>query len=184
MYKRQRLGRAKAGSRAILGRPGLAKSGRETSKSEPGTVPRRSRARPERRRSACGATTTVRRVIGTIFHRFCLVARKLLCAKNVAPAIVLYTSHEVKTARARASKKLENQGVSASKIEPGSVRATQNRARAARFARQNAKKSREAHRFFGKRARVSRQGEQERSCKAAKSAQDTKGLDAGATRTL
>ena len=34
-----RLGRAKAGSRAILGRPGLAKSGRETSKSEPGTSP-------------------------------------------------------------------------------------------------------------------------------------------------
>ena len=34
-----RLGRAQAGSRAILGRPGLAKSGRETSKSEPGTSP-------------------------------------------------------------------------------------------------------------------------------------------------
>ena len=129
-------------------------------------------------------TTTVRRVIGTIFHRFCLVARKLLCAKNVAPANVLYTSHEVKTARARASKKLEKQGVSASKIEPGSVRATENRARAARFARQNAKKSREAHRFFGKRARASRQGEQERSCKAAKSAQVTSSLDDGATRTL
>ena len=163
-----------------MGRPGRAKSGRETPKSEPGTVPRRSRARPERRRSACGATTTVRRVIGTIFHRFCLVARKLLCAKNVAPANVLYTSHEVKTARARASKKLEKQGVSASKIEPGSVRATENRARAARFARQNA----EAHRFFGKRARASRQGEQERSCKAAKSAQDPSAPAAGATRTL
>ena len=145
-----------------MGRPGRATSGQETPKSGPGTVPRRSRARPERRRSACGATTTVRRVIGTIFHRFCLVARKLLCAKNVAPANVLYTSHEVKTARARASKKLENQGVSASKIEPGSVRATENRARAARFARQNAKKSREAHRFFYKRARTGRQSEQER----------------------
>ena len=167
-----------------MGRPGRAKSGRETPKSEPGTVPRGSRARPERRRSACGATTTVRRVIGTIFHRFCLVARQLLCAKNVAPADVLYTSHEVQTARARASKKLEKQGVSASKIEPGSVRATENRARAARFARQNAKKSREAHRFFVKRARASSQGEQERSCKAAKSAQDPSAPGAGATRTL
>ena len=34
-----RLGRAKADPRAILGRPGLAKSGRETPKSEPGTSP-------------------------------------------------------------------------------------------------------------------------------------------------
>ena len=167
-----------------MGRPGRAKSSRETPKSEPGTVPRRSRARPERRRSACGATTTVRRVIGTIFHRFCLVARKLLCAKNVAPANVLYTSHEVKTARARASKKLENQGVSTSKIEPGSVRATENRARAAQFARQNAKKSREAWRFLEKRARASQKKRPRAQKLAAKSAQDPKGLEPGATRTL
>ena len=178
-----RLGRAKAGSRAILGRPGLAKSGRETSKSEPGTVPRRPRARPERRRSACGATTTVRRVIGTIFHRFCLVARKLLCAKNVAPAIVLYTSHEVKTARARASKKLEKQGVSASKIEAGSVRGTQNRARAARFARQNAKKSREALRIFEKRPRAGQTKRPRAKKLAAKSARVPRALSHGATRT-
>ena len=79
-----RLGRAKSGSRAILGRPGLAKSGRETSKSEPGTVPRRSRARPERCRSVCDATSKVGRVIGTFFGRFCLVAGKLRCAVRIS----------------------------------------------------------------------------------------------------
>ena len=114
-------GGAKAGPGAILGRPGRAKSGRETPKSEPGTVPRRSRARPERRRSACGATTTVRRVIGTIFHRFCLVARKLRCAFRVSFYSVLLPSSEVSSERERATKTLENRGVSASKIEPGSV---------------------------------------------------------------
>ena len=68
--------------------------------------------------------------------------------KNVAPAIVLYTSEEVYTERAGATKNLENRGVSASEIEPGTVRETQNRAWAAMFARQNAKIEREAHRFF------------------------------------
>ena len=143
-----RLGRAKAGSRAILGRPGLAKSGRETSKSEPGTVPRRSRARPERCRSVCDATSKVGHVIGTDFHRFCLVARMLRCAKNVAPATVLYTSHEVSTERAGAAKKLENRGVGPPKTSPGASGSVRNRARAAMFERQNAKIEREALRFF------------------------------------
>ena len=115
-----RLGRAKAGSRAILGRPGLAKSGRETSKSEPGTVRRRSRARPERCRSVCDATSKVGRVIGTFFLRFCLVARKLRCAVRISFYCVLLGSSDVSSERARATKTLENHGVSASKIEPGS----------------------------------------------------------------
>ena len=66
-----------------------------------------------------------------------MVARKLRCAKIIAPANVLYTSNEVNTDRARTSKKLENQGVSASKIEAGSGRTTQNRARAAQLERKN-----------------------------------------------
>ena len=44
--------------------------------------------------------------------------------------------------------KLEKAVFSASKIDPGTVRATQNRSRAAMFERQNATKSREAQRFF------------------------------------
>ena len=52
-------------------------------------------------------------------------------------------------------KKLENSGAWGSKNEPGSVRATQNRVPTARFERQNAKKSREAHRFFFLRVRTS-----------------------------
>ena len=144
------LGRPKIAPRPILGRPGRAKSGQEPSKNVPGTLPRRSRTAPERCPSAFGASSTVERARRTIFRCFCVVARKLRCVKNVAPANVLYTSQEVNIACARAAKKLENVGVSASKIKPRSVRATQNRARAARFARQNAKKSREAHRFFWK----------------------------------
>ena len=179
-----RLGRAKAGSRAILGRPGLAKSGRETSKSEPGTVPRHSRARPERCRSVCDATSKVGRVIGTFFERFRLVARKLQCAVRISFYSVLLPSSEVSSERARATKTLENQGVSAFKIEPGSVRATQNRARAASFARQNAKKTREALRFFGKRARAGQTKRPRAKKLAAKSAQAPNTLSAGTTRTL
>ncbi len=158
-----RPGRAKAGPRAILGRPGHAKSGRETPKSEPGTVQRRPRARPERCRGVCDATSTVGRVIGTFFRRFGLVARKLRCASRISFYSVLLGSSDVSSERVRATETLENQWVSASKIEPGSVRATENRARAARFARQNAKKSREALRFFRKRART---GQSERKKRA------------------
>ena len=132
------LGRPKIAPRPILGRPGRAKSGQEPSKNVPGTLPRRSRTAPERCPSAFGASSTVERARRTIFRCFCVVARKLRCVKNVAPANVLYTSHEVNTERARASKNLENPRVSASKIEPGSVRATQNRARAAKVERRNA----------------------------------------------
>ena len=102
------LGRPKVAPRPILGRPGRAKSGQEPSKSVPGTVPRHCRTAPERCPSAFGASSSVERARGTIFRRFFVVAQKLRCAKNVAPAIVLYTSHEVSTERAGATKKLEN----------------------------------------------------------------------------
>ena len=167
-----------------MGPPGLAKSGRETSKSEPGTVPRRSRARPERCRSVCDATSKVGRVIGMFFERFCLVARKLRCAVRISFYNVLLGSSDVSSERARAAKTLENRGVSASKIEPGSVRATQNRARAARFARQNAKKSREALRFFEKRARAGQTKRPRAAFLVAKSAQAPSPLEPGTTRTL
>ena len=116
------LGRPKVAPRPILGRPGRAKSGQEPSKSVPGTVPRHCRTAPERCPSAFGASSSVERARGTIFRRFFVVAQELRCAKNVAPAIVLYTSHEVSTERAGATKKLENRGVSASQNEPGGVR--------------------------------------------------------------
>ena len=167
-----------------MGRPGHAKGDRETSKSEPGTVPRRLRARPERCRSVCDATRKVGRVIGTFFERFCLVARKLRCAVRISFYSVLLGSSDVSSERARAMKTRENRGVSVSKIVPGSVRATQNRARAARFARQNAKKSREALRFFEKRARAGQTKRPRAKKLAAKSAQDPNSLGPGATRTL
>ena len=69
---------------------------------------------------------------------FCVGACKLRCAKNVAPAIVLYTSDEVGTDRARTPKTHEHPGVLMSKIEPGSVRATQNRGQAAQIERKSA----------------------------------------------
>ena len=116
------LGRPKIAPRPILGRPGRAKSGQEPSKSVPRTVPRRTRTAPERCPSAFGASSIVERARRTIFRCFCVVARKLRCVKNVAPANVLYTSHEVSTERAGATKKLENRGVSASQNEPGDVR--------------------------------------------------------------
>ena len=132
------MGRQKAVAGPILGRPGRAKSAREASKSLSGPVPRRPRTTPEQCLSAFGAPSAVKHARGTIFHRFCVVARKLRCAFRISFSGVLLTSDEVSTARARTAKRLENRSVSASKIEPGSVRATQNRARAAQFERKSA----------------------------------------------
>ena len=127
----------KAGPGTILGPPGRAKSGREPPNSLPEPAPRRSRTTPKRCSSAFGAPGCGERARRTIFRRFCMVVRKLRCAEIIAPANVLYTSNEVSTDRARTSKKLENQGVSASKIEAGSGRTTQNQARAAQVEQKN-----------------------------------------------
>ena len=132
------LGRQQAAPGPILGRPKRAKSVREASKSFPGPVPRRPRTTPEQCLSAFGAPSAVAHACGTIFHLFCVVARKLRCAFRISFNGVLLTSDEISAARARTATTLENQGVSASKIEPGSVRATQNRARAAQFERKSA----------------------------------------------
>ena len=86
--------------------------------------------------------------------------------------------------RARATKTLENLRVSVTKIEPGSVRATQNRARAARLARQNAKKSREAQHFFWKRARTGEHSDQERRFWRPRASRGARPPGAGMTRTL
>ena len=145
---RTALGRQKTVPGLMLWRSGRAKSAWEASKNLPEPVPRRPRTTPEQCLSEFGAPSAVQHARGTIFHRFCIVARKLRCAFRISFNGVLLTSDEVSTARARTAKTLENRSVSASKIEPGSVRATQNRARAAMFERQNAKKSREAYRFF------------------------------------
>ena len=149
-------GRPNAAQRPILRHAGRAKSGQETSKSVPGPPRRRSRAAPEQCPSAFGASTTIERECGTIFHRFCVVACKLRSAFRIGFYSTFSMSQAISTERARPAKKLENPCVSASKIELGSVRATQNRARAVRLEQENAKKSREAHRFFKKWARTGR----------------------------
>ena len=69
------FGRPRIGPRSILGRPGLVKSAQETSKSEPGAVPRRLRTVLVRCPSACRASNTVERARGTIFWRFCVFAQ-------------------------------------------------------------------------------------------------------------
>ena len=117
-------GTIKSAPRAIFGRKGGAKRAREASKSVSELVPRRSRTVAEQCPSVFGASNAVEHDRRTIFERFWLIAQKLRYAKNVAPASVLYTSDEVSTERAGASKKLEKTRVSASKIEPGGVWAT------------------------------------------------------------
>ena len=117
-------GTVKSAPGAIFGCPGRAKRAREASKSVSEPVPRRSRTVAEQCPSVFGASNAVEHDRRTIFERFWLIAQKLRYAKNVAPASVLYTSDEVSTERAGASKKLEKPRVSASKIEPGGVRAT------------------------------------------------------------
>ena len=132
------LGRQQAAPGPISGRPKRAKSAREASKSLPRPIPRRPRTTPEQCLSAFGAPSAVAHACGTIFHVFCVVARKLRCAFRISFNAVLLTSDEISAARARTATTLENQGVTASKIEPGSVRATQNRPRARLFERRNA----------------------------------------------
>ena len=129
-------------------RPGRAKSSQETSKSSPEAPRRRSRTAPEQCPSAFEASNTIERACGAPFHRFCVVVRKLRSAFRIGFCSTFSMSQAISTERARAAKKLEISCVSASKIELGSVWASQNRAPAAKFDRQNAKKPHEAQRFF------------------------------------
>ena len=135
-------GRPKAALGPILGRPGRAKSGRRRSKSVPGRVPNLSGTAPKRRSNAFGASSAVERACGTIFRRFRLVARKLRCASCISFYSVLLCSNEVSNERAREAKNLENRRVSASKIDVGTVRATENRCQTGQLERQNAKVAR------------------------------------------
>ena len=134
----------------ILGRPGRAKSIRGPCKSDLAPVPRRSRDAPGRVPSAFETPSTIEHTRRLIYRRFGFVARKLRYAFRISFYSVLLGSNELDTKRTRATKTVKNPSVSASKIEPRSVRTTQNRAPAAKYERQNAEKSREAHRFFGK----------------------------------
>ena len=92
----------------------------------PGDIQKRSRAARRRTQtgleqapSAFGASSTIERARGMNFRRFCIVVRKLRCMKNVAPANVLYTSHEVGTEHARAAKKFETEASRPRKSGPG-----------------------------------------------------------------
>ena len=123
------LGRSRGGSgapkgrpRTDLGAPGRAKSGQESSKSVPGPAPRRSQTAPERCPSVFGASNTVTCACGTIFQRFWLVVRKLLCASRISFYSVLLHSDEVSNDRVHVAKGLEKRHISTSKIDPGSVK--------------------------------------------------------------
>ncbi len=121
-------GRPNAVLEPILSRPGRALSGRGRSKSAPGRVPSLPQTVTKRRPMGIGATSAVERARRTIFRRFGLVARKVRCGLRASFYNVLLGSDEVSTKRVRVSKKLENRYVSASKIDSGTVWATQNRA--------------------------------------------------------
>ena len=115
------------------------------SQERPGAVRNSPRGAPETLQDPTGEPSECvwcaerrRTRLGTIFRRIRLVARKLQCVKNEAPATVLDTSHEGETERMGTPKTVENRAVSPSKIVSGTVRATQNRARAAQVKRRNA----------------------------------------------
>ena len=163
-------GRPKLASGLILERPGRAKSGREPSESVPGPVPRGSRTGPQRCPSVFGVSSAAEHAHGTIVGRFCIGARKLRCVFRISFYSVLLASSDLRHERVRAAKRFENQRVSASKIEPRSVRASQNRARAARFEQQNAQ-SRAIFLLSARTSQSVRQSERESaSCWAGKSA--------------
>ena len=161
-------GRPRVVPGAILGRPRRAQSGCESSKKVSGTVPRRSRTVPEQGPSEFGAASCVAHVSGAIRCRFYAVARKPRYAFRISFYNVLLASSDLGHKRMRAAKRFENQRVSASKIEPRSVRASQNRARAARFEQQNTK-SRTIFLLSARTSQSVRQSERESaSCWAGK----------------
>ena len=106
------IGQPNGTPRPILGHPRRAKSGHEPSERFSEPCQRRSKTLSESCPRARDDPSVIERSFGSISGWVCPVARKLRCAKNVAPANVWYTSDELSTERAGASKKLENRGVS------------------------------------------------------------------------
>ena len=82
---------------------------------------------------------------GSDFPRFCLVARKLGSALRTTFYSVLLFLDEESNEREGRAPKLEKTGFLVVKIDPGTVRATQNRAWAIRFERENAKAMRKIY---------------------------------------
>ena len=164
-------GRPRAVPGAILGRPRRAQSVRESSRRVSGTVPRRSRTVPEQGPSEFGAASCVAHVSGAICCRFCAVARKPRYAFRISFYSVLLGSNKISSERVRAAENVGIRGISISQSEPGSVWATQNRARAAQFERQNAKKTHEVKRFFlwgCERFQLERESALRRRCRGAR----------------
>ena len=79
-------------------------------------------------RDASLALCVVETPLGSIFRRFRLIARKLRCASRTTFYNVLLLLDAESTERVGRAPKLEKAWFSASKIDPGSVLATQNRA--------------------------------------------------------
>ena len=102
----------KSRSKANLGAPRARQERPRAVQQRPRDGPETLPDRPGAMSNAFGASSTVERARGTIFRRILVVVQELRCAKNVAPATVLYTSHEVSTERARVRP-------GASEIEPG-----------------------------------------------------------------
>ena len=124
--------------KADLGAPRASQERPRAVQKRPRAGPKTLQTLPVSRPSASAAPSGFERAFKSIFGRFCLVARKLRCASRISFYSVLLGSHEISTARARAPTNLENRVVLPSKIEPGSVRGTQHRARAAKVERRNA----------------------------------------------
>ena len=125
------------------------------SQERPGAVQKPRRA-PQRRSktlpmccpSACGAPSGFERVCGSIFGWFCRVAQNLRCASRISFYSVLLGSNKISSKRVHAAENVGIRSISVSQSESGSVWATQNRAWAAQFEQQNAKKTHEVKRFF------------------------------------
>ena len=102
-----------------MGRPGHAKRVREPAKKISGPTPRRSRTVPEQCPSEFGAASGVAHNRGTIFCRFCVVARKPRYAFRISFYTVLLASNKVSSECVHAAKNVGIRGISVSQSEPG-----------------------------------------------------------------
>ena len=142
---RTACGRPNVAQRPILRRPERAKSGQETSKSVPGSPRRRSQTASEQCQSAFGASSIIERACGVIFHRFCIVARKLRSAFRIGFYSTFSMSQAIRTARASVEKNRKSRRFGFQNRvweRPGDPKSRP------MFERSNTKKSREAHRFL------------------------------------
>ena len=158
--------REKVASRPFLGARGRLQDRPESVRRASGSLP----GGPWDAFGCCSVASVtpcmVETTLGSDFRRFSFVARKLRCAPRTTFYNVLLLLDEESAEWVGTATELEKAWFSVSKIEPGSVPATPNRAPAAKFERENAIAMRKNYKSRRKSQSSGQSGEKSASCQA------------------